>query len=175
MSDGESSVATSLTFQIADVLEANFNLRLPPSRRLAKFKPIVVEENEKAILPDRTYDIELAHRAVAEETAIAEAAVDLAPGIGESVQVEQIPDIVTPPSESSSITRRDDKPEKPATPTVDPDLEKKYGKNKAAKLAAGKIAVENGKLYDMSLVNAIWHTVKMDWIIGCSFYACGCE
>lgn len=46
------------------------------------------------------------------------------------------------------------------------DLIKTYGKRKANKILAGKLAVEDGKIYDMSLVRACYEVNKLQFWIG---------
>ncbi len=45
----------------------------------------------------------------------------------------------------------------------DPEDVKRYGKKKAKKIAAGKLVVEDGKTYDMSLLKAMYSTVWVEW------------
>lgn len=48
---------------------------------------------------------------------------------------------------------------------VDVNHEKRYGKSTAKKIASGDIVLEDGKLYDMSLLRAIISTVWFEWCL----------
>ena len=48
---------------------------------------------------------------------------------------------------------------------VNTDLRKKYGKKKAKKIVEGEYVVEDGKVWDMSLLGAIFSTVWMEWTL----------
>lgn len=52
------------------------------------------------------------------------------------------------------------------------DLAKQYGKSKAKKIAAGTLVVEDGKIYDMSLLKAMFATVWFQWSFAILLNAC---
>lgn len=52
------------------------------------------------------------------------------------------------------------------------DLVKQYGKKKARRALKGQIAIEDGKLYDMSLTRAMYSTVWLKWWIAIIMKSC---
>ncbi|OXG54431.1 cadmium ion transporter [Cryptococcus neoformans Th84] len=52
------------------------------------------------------------------------------------------------------------------------DLVKQYGKKKARRVLKGQIAIEDGKLYDMSLTRAMYSTVWLKWWIAIIMKGC---
>ncbi len=72
----------------------------------------------------------------------------------------------------SSMTAKAGK--KPAI-ELDPEMVKLHGKRKATKIANGKLVIEDGKGYDMSLVKAMYYTVAWRWWKAVILSACGCE
>ena len=127
-----------------------------------------------------------------EEAATVEIVEDMMQGLGADPEINEA-EVERPPisSEASSITQKGDtidppsKAEKDATTPaskdekkkseIDPAMKKKYGARKAKKIAEGKMAVEDGKLYDMSLIMALWHTMWYDWSLACLCNIAGCE
>ena len=59
--------------------------------------------------------------------------------------------------------------------SVNPNDVTRYGKAKAKKIAEGKIAIEDGKEYDLSLFKAIFKTVRLRWLGLCILQLCGCR
>lgn len=51
-------------------------------------------------------------------------------------------------------------------------LVKQYGKKKANKILKGQVTIENGKLYDMSLIRAMYSTVWLKWWIAIIMKSC---
>ena len=72
----------------------------------------------------------------------------------------------------SSMTAKAGK--KPAI-ELDPEMVKLHGKRNATKIANGKLVIEDGKGYDMSLVKAMYYTVAWRWWKAVILSACGCE
>ena len=58
---------------------------------------------------------------------------------------------------------------------IDPEDIARYGLNKSKKIKDGKIAIEHGKVYDLSLWKAMWKMVRLRWIILNCFQLSGGE
>ena len=58
---------------------------------------------------------------------------------------------------------------------LNPDDVKRFGKAKAKKIAAGKLVVEDGKTYDMSLLKAMYSTVWFEWWLSVFLNCCAGE
>lgn len=52
------------------------------------------------------------------------------------------------------------------------DLIKQYGKKKALKILEGQMTIEDGNLYDMSLIRAMYSTVWLKWWIAIIMKSC---
>ena len=55
------------------------------------------------------------------------------------------------------------------------DLVKMYGRRKADKVLAGKLALEDGKAYDMSFIRACYDANKREFWLGSLMLLLGCE
>ena len=55
------------------------------------------------------------------------------------------------------------------------DLERRFGKRKAAKLLAGEIGWEDGRFYDMGLAKACYRAHRGEFWLGASLFLIGCE
>lgn len=58
---------------------------------------------------------------------------------------------------------------------VNPDKISQFGKNKAEQLANGTIAIEDGKVYTLSMWRAIFKTIWIDWVVTCLWQLAGRE
>lgn len=58
---------------------------------------------------------------------------------------------------------------------TDEQLIETFGKRKANKIATGEYAVEDGVLYDLSLFQAIFSTIKKKWFMALFLNAMTCQ
>ena len=208
-----------VSFQNADELEAHFMLRMPPSKRIDKFKPAVplvspsfsassttvgdssedkamsTRDVEKGELSLRKEDLRKEEDAIREEVAIVNILDDMTGGL-EAQNMEgdmgglSLPRVIpegrmardlvlaekTPSSAAvKPVTDRPSLIGKKAKAELDPEDVKKYGKRKAKKIAEGNLVMENGQAYDMSILKAMYATVRLKWWKAVILSACGCE
>ena len=55
------------------------------------------------------------------------------------------------------------------------DLVRQFGKRKAKRILQGKLAVEDGQIYDLSLLKAIYEVYRRDTLVGGILFMLGCE
>jgi hypothetical protein len=162
---------------------------MPPSRRLNKYKPIPNTIVDGVPFHDPAVKPELAHhRAEYEERLFDENEANMA----DLRATEMAEDLSLNPTSSRSDRRGSEATVVSHTPTtrefkapttikddhvaeVDKQIEETFGKRKARKVMEGQYAVEDGKLYDMSLSRAIFSTVKKPWLLCLFFNAMPCE
>ncbi|CAD6567059.1 MAG: hypothetical protein TREMPRED_003289 [Tremellales sp. Tagirdzhanova-0007] len=201
----------------ADELEAHFMLRMPPSKRIDKFKPAVplvspsfsassttvgdssedkamsTRDVEKGELSLRKEDLRKEEDAIREEVAIVNILDDMTGGL-EAQNMEgdmgglSLPRVIpegrmardlvlaekTPSSAAvKPVTDRPSLIGKKAKAELDPEDVKKYGKRKAKKIAEGNLVMENGQAYDMSILKAMYATVRLKWWKAVILSACG--
>jgi hypothetical protein len=127
--------------------------------------------------------------AAREELAVAEVSLDVNEKVGgliqddpatESLEIPRgIPEANALPDDSSALSKtnkgsqEESKPEDKIAPS--PHDVKRFGRRKAKKIAEGKLAVEDGKLYDMSLIRAMYQTFAVKWWIAVACLVCSSE
>jgi hypothetical protein len=62
-----------------------------------------------------------------------------------------------------------------ASMEVDNDLVKQFGSKKAKKIAEDAYAVEDGVMYDMSLLRSLFETVQKQWWVCFAIILCDCK
>lgn len=172
---------------VADRLEGHLQRRLPPSKRIDKFKPL----NSTPVVTSRK----------PQGPSKSESTVNVNGGNGDSEKV--VPngsevDLSIPAIDEGVITAVDDAlavldpnvvgdgeklRETEAVPApvatkklkLNPEYVKQFGKRKAKKIAAGTMAVEDGKTYDQSLLKAMFSTVWFEWCFSVLLNACAGE
>ena len=170
--------------------------RMPPSRRIDKYKPVnsplVDHDTEKApqaqeIQPisqssastlksegsQETKDPEVDNADVASvEQAEDEAREELNVQLQESsvapgLFAEDIQPVVSRATSNNA--------QKTVDHEASHDFVKLYGKRKAKKIIDDRIAVEDGKLFDMSIWKAMYKTISLEWWLAVSLFGSGRE
>ena len=165
------------------------NARLPPSRRLAKYKPASNDVGNAGS------EFENA----SEKPQISRERIDYEENLfdGEGVQLANLrshefaEDLTLNPvdsranrrgSEATVVSLAPDARRRPSrvpaadVPTDNPDhITKMFGKRKARKIATGQYAVEDGVLYDMSFFRAVFSTMKKHWLLCLFLNSMSCE
>lgn len=172
--------------------------RMPPSRRPEKFKPksaAIIEPNKEEdgpplpqfqfngerrgsaasissrIVEKSQYDRRPSHVTQYEEDDIEELEVNLSdPSSNPLEEANNLERVLTRATTRTTHRHAHVEAEKP-----DEEEIKTFGKRKAKKIAAGKLAVEDGKEYDMSLVKALFLTTWKQWVYNVILGFCGSE
>jgi ATP-binding cassette subfamily C (CFTR/MRP) protein 1 len=127
--------------------------------------------------------------AAREELAVAEVSLDVNEKVGGLIQDDpateglEIPRGI--PTQAALADGRSASPKKTKGQPGEPPPEdkkapsphdvKRFGRRKAKKIAEGKLAVEDGKVYDMSLIRAMYHTFAVKWWIAVACLVCSSE
>ena len=166
--------------QIADRLEANFMLRLPPSGRINKFRPTLPSttmtrksdptspqaDASASTLAFAVPDLEKGGSGqLAQEPAGVEVVKDVVGAMDANavVNTEKLHETTAIPAPSPAVTSTEPATKKSKKAELNPEHVKLYGKRKAKKIAAGKLVMEDGEGYDRSLLKAMFSTVWFEW------------
>ena len=155
--------------------------RMPPSRRYGKFKPATLQAipEEKSILnPLNTH-----MTSSSSFSSNISKPGSLTPGNQQIARKEQIgqeemeemkmtspqdgfmpANISEPTSHTVIQTSADVKPHVLKEGKIDPRDIQLYGQKKAKKIAEGRIAIEDGKEYDMNFAKAVFFTAWVPWL-----------
>lgn len=128
--------------------------------------------------------------AAREELAVAEVSLEVNEKVGGLIQDDpategqEVPrgipkenalqdDSSAPPKKKKKGSPGGSPPEDEKAPS--PHDVKRFGRRKAKKIAEGKLAVEDGKVYDMSLIRAMYQTFAVKWWIAVACLVCSSE
>jgi hypothetical protein len=190
-----------IRLQVADRLEAQYQMRLPPSRRLDKYKPVATPsfELDKAAhrpspqepganssgrfldsekVPSSPTDSDSESCEILQSPIGSSAAIDFG-AFTAGADLRQIDTRDTGLTRYTTRTRpakRDAaKAQDSKREEPDPDLIKTFGKRKAKKIAQGKLVAEDGQTYDISLSWAMFRTMVPQWSVSVLFCAISCK
>jgi hypothetical protein len=165
------------------------NARLPPSRRLARYKPASNEVGNAGSASEKS----------SEKPQISQERIDYEENLfdGDDAQLanlrstELAEDLTLNPvdsranrrgSEATVVSLAPDARRRPSrVPAADVTTEspdqniKMFGKRKGKKIATGQYAVESGVLYDMSFFRAVFSTMKRHWVLCLFLNSMSCE
>jgi hypothetical protein len=126
--------------------------------------------------------------AARKEMAVAEVSLDVNEKVGGLIQDDPATEGLEVPRGIPTENARPDKssasPKKKGLPEESSPEDKKapskadvsrFGRRKAKKIVEGKLAVEDGKVYDMSLIRAMYHTFAVKWWIAVACLVCSSE
>lgn len=212
--------ARRLTLQVAEKIIEAHQLRIPPSRRMAGYRPaakplpftgrpstapqsraiIFEQQHSTTSYADRAYftdtmieaatncqllltQLDSALRSSRPPTQLSTAARRLSTHHTTShhrkTLSEPLRNLVTIYENGADLPGDDEIADKLAASDSQmqtrADLIKMYGRRKADKVLAGKLALEDGKAYDMSLIRACYDANKREFWLGSLMLLLGCE
>ncbi|KIR68936.1 cadmium ion transporter [Cryptococcus bacillisporus CA1873] len=142
-----------------DQLRANFLSRSPPSKRLPPSHPPVNRRTSPTHSSSSSGS--------PGESMFSVGGMDVFAVTHDTVHLETITDEV-----SLSTPSLHQKREGNLKGLKNRDLIKQYGKKKALKVLEGQMTIEDGNLYDMSLIRAMYSTVCLKWWIAIIMKSC---
>lgn len=169
-------ICNQLIRQTADSIEELFNARLPPSRRLDKYKPVKSDQGD--LHRDEKGGVDTIPTAPLEWDTQQETLRDEEEAIQARIRAEVSNDLslgpvvtrasrrgseITVTAETLTARRPSQVPRDPDHKAKQESLNKRLGKSKAKKVIAGLSAEEGGVYYDMSAWRAIFLSIRIEW------------
>ena len=183
--------------QVADQLEGHFMARMPPSRRSGKFAPVILPgmgEKTAIYFPAAMHANSCTSSSVTSSTDIGKPTNEGSghEGIGSSEQnkregiermTAQSQDTSPSPGSVATGVDRISTSTTASVPKLDniqdnmpnPEDIRRFGEKKAKKIATGKLAIEDGREYDMQLWKAVFKTIQFPWLLASSLESIGSE